>query len=144
MILDSVSFSLDAGDRLGIVGVNGAGKSTLLGMITSRLTPTEGSVYIAKNYRVGVLEQNSLSDSALFADGGEETVLDRMYDAFGELRSIEARLAVLQEKLDTASGAELESAAFPRACTRSRSPVCRAESARDCFSRSFSHRSRSF
>lgn len=111
VILDSVSFSLDAGDRLGIVGVNGAGKSTLLGMITSRLTPTEGSVYIAKNYRVGVLEQNSLSDSALFADGGEETVLDRMYDAFGELRSIEARLAVLQEKLDTASGAELESAA---------------------------------
>ena len=111
MILDSVSFSLDAGDRLGIVGVNGAGKSTLLGMITSRLTPTEGSVYIAKNYRVGVLEQNSLSDSALFADGGEETVLDRMYDAFGELRSIEARLAALQEKLDTASGAELESAA---------------------------------
>lgn len=94
VILDSVSFSLDAGDRLGIVGVNGAGKSTLLGMITSRLTPTEGSVYIAKNYRVGVLEQNSLSDSALFADGGEETVLDRMYDAFGELRSIEARLAV--------------------------------------------------
>lgn len=57
-------------------------------MITSRLTPTEGSVYIAKNYRVGVLEQNSLSDSALFADGGEETVLDRMYNAFGELRSI--------------------------------------------------------
>ena len=162
VILDSVSFSLDAGDRLGIVGVNGAGKSTLLGMITSRLTPTEGSVYIAKNYRVGVLEQNSLSDSALFADGGEETVLDRMYDAFGELRSIEARLAVLQEKLDTASGAELESAASEFSSLNARfteggglyyKSKCksilihlgfRAESARDCFSRSFSHRSRSF
>ena len=53
VILDSVSFSLDAGDRLGIVGVNGAGKSTLLGMITSRLTPTEGSVYICLLYTSG-------------------------------------------------------------------------------------------
>ena len=43
-ILEEVSFSLDAGDRLGIVGDNGAGKSTLLGLITGKLEPTAGDV----------------------------------------------------------------------------------------------------
>lgn len=54
VILENVSFSLSAGDRLGIVGVNGAGKSTLLGMITGRLEPTEGEVFIAKSRKVGL------------------------------------------------------------------------------------------
>ena len=44
VILDSVSFSLDAGDRLGIVGVNGAGKSTLINIITGIIGRDSGSI----------------------------------------------------------------------------------------------------
>ena len=42
--LKHVSFSLDKGDRLGILGLNGAGKSTLLKVISGVYKPTEGHV----------------------------------------------------------------------------------------------------
>jgi ABC-2 type transport system ATP-binding protein len=43
--VDGVSFQVDKGDMLGIVGVNGSGKSTLLKAVTGILEPQEGSVY---------------------------------------------------------------------------------------------------
>ena len=48
VILQKINFSINEGDRLGIVGVNGAGKSTLLRIIAGVTEPTGGNVYIAK------------------------------------------------------------------------------------------------
>lgn len=106
VILENVSFSLSAGDRLGIVGVNGAGKSTLLGMITGRLEPTEGEVFIAKSMKVGFLEQNALTDGELSErlGGGSISVLEAMYLAFSELIDDENRLSVLEKELECAEG----------------------------------------
>lgn len=44
--LDGISFSMQAGDRLGIMGENGSGKSTLLKILTGVLTPTAGTVEV--------------------------------------------------------------------------------------------------
>ena len=51
-ILTDVTFSLEDGDKLAVVGVNGSGKSTLLRLICGEYTPDEGSVYFAKNKNI--------------------------------------------------------------------------------------------
>ena len=105
-ILEDVSFSLDAGDRLGVVGDNGAGKSTLLGMITGRLEPTSGEVYLAKQTTLGCLEQNAEADET--DDGSDVTVIEKMYEAHSELLRDEARLSELEDALSSASGEALD------------------------------------
>ncbi len=57
VILDKVTFNLNEGEKLGIVGVNGAGKTTLLKMLCGDKQADEGKVYISKNLRIGVLDQ---------------------------------------------------------------------------------------
>ena len=97
-ILEGITFALDEGDRLGIVGVNGCGKSTLFRMILGEEEPDEGSVYLSKNKTVGILRQN---DAFLAFEGedGEASALEVMYHSFPELLSAEARLAELSELL---------------------------------------------
>ena len=94
VILDRVSFSLNEGDKLGIVGVNGAGKSTLFKIIAGEYQPTSGSVYISKDKTIGMLEQNTGLE-------GDSTILDAMLDSFGRLIEDERRLEELQSKLDS-------------------------------------------
>ena len=63
VILSGISFSLNEGDKLGIVGVNGAGKTTLINIITGETEPDSGKVYLQKNFKVGYLKQNIEYDS---------------------------------------------------------------------------------
>ena len=105
-ILENISFAVEDGDRVGIVGVNGSGKSTLLGMITGRIEPSDGAVYIAKDKRVGMMEQD---DAFNIISGGifDDTVISQMYAACPELCRDEARLAELERLLPKAEGEEL-------------------------------------
>ena len=49
VILEGVSFHINAGDRVGIVGRNGAGKTTLLNMLTGELAFDDGNFFISKD-----------------------------------------------------------------------------------------------
>ena len=93
VILQKINFSINEGDRLGIVGVNGAGKSTLLRIIAGVTEPTGGNVYIAKGKSVGMLEQNAMLES-------DKTLSDEMASAFPECVRLEHRLAELQEEIE--------------------------------------------
>lgn len=93
IILSDISFSLNEGEKLGIVGVNGAGKSTLLKIITGQTVPDSGNVFIQKNVRFGLLEQNAEYNS-------ENTVLDEMLGAFSHLIKTEKELNELRELAD--------------------------------------------
>ncbi len=100
-ILERVSFSLEEGDKLGIIGVNGCGKSTLFRLITGEQEPTEGSVYLSRGKTLGVLTQ----DGAFDCGDGERSVLERMYQAFPHLLRAEKRLAELEPMLNSGDAA---------------------------------------
>ncbi len=56
-VLRDVSFNLNPGDRVGLIGPNGCGKTTLLRLIAGRETPDKGSVFVDLASRSGYLEQ---------------------------------------------------------------------------------------
>lgn len=56
-ILNQVTWRLNPGQRVGIIGVNGAGKSTLLGIMSGKLSPTAGKVRRGKTVQLATLEQ---------------------------------------------------------------------------------------
>ncbi len=58
VILDHISFHVNEGDRVGIVGANGAGKTTLLDIIGGRKEPDEGRYFLSSDVTVGYLHQN--------------------------------------------------------------------------------------
>ena len=105
-ILENISFSINEGDRLGIIGVNGAGKTSLFRIITGQYTPDTGELHISKDKTIGILEQNASFEN----DDGEETVLEHMFLAYPHLLNMERRMNELFEKLSKA--ADTESAAY--------------------------------
>ena len=99
VILKDVSFSVNDGDRVGIIGVNGAGKTSLFRLITGQYTPDSGAVYIQKGHTVGMLEQNP----DLTALPGDYTCLEYMYTAFQSLIKLEEEIAETERLLEAAA-----------------------------------------
>ena len=88
VILKDISFAVNDGDRVGIIGVNGAGKTSLFRIIAGVSEPDSGAVYTQKGHTVGLLEQNP----DLTALPGEVTCLEYMYTAFPELLELESAI----------------------------------------------------
>lgn len=89
VILDKITFGLNGGDRLGVVGVNGAGKSLLFKIICGEVRPESGSVNFSKDMKVAYLEQNASFES-------KNAIYDEMLLAFPNLVEDEKRLEELQ------------------------------------------------
>ena len=91
-VLKSVSFTLQEGERMGMVGVNGSGKSTLMKIIAGQETADAGSVSMQKGLRIGYLaQQGELT--------GEETVLETLESVFEPQRRMEAEMRALEEEM---------------------------------------------
>ncbi len=97
-ILKGISFSVNDGDRVGIIGVNGAGKTSLFRIITGKYTPDEGAVYIQKGHSIGFLEQNP----DLSALPKSTSCIEYMFTAFERLLSLEAKIAELEGRITEA------------------------------------------
>ncbi len=84
-LLDGVSFSIEAGERIGLVGRNGTGKTTLIKILAGRLKPDSGSVSLAKGARMGYLSQDPELDPA-------KTLQEEAAEGFAELGRLHAEL----------------------------------------------------
>lgn len=94
VLLDGVTFSVEKGDRVGVVGVNGAGKTTLMKIITGEMQKDSGEVYIAGGESIGYLDQHATVDS-------DKTVLEEMLSNFSHLAEMKKRLDYLESDMTT-------------------------------------------
>ncbi len=62
VILDGASVGIEAGEKVGIIGINGTGKSTLLSIIAGSMEADEGQVIRQNGLRIAYLSQNPLFD----------------------------------------------------------------------------------
>ena len=56
-VLRGVTFSLQKGEKMGLVGVNGCGKTTLMRLIAGEMQADSGSIHMSKDLRIGYLAQ---------------------------------------------------------------------------------------
>ena len=102
IILKDISFAINDGDRLGVIGVNGAGKTSLFKIITGEYAPDSGAVYIQKGHTVGVLAQNADLSSL----PGEMTCIEYMYTAYSSLLALEKEITKTEQALASATSTE--------------------------------------
>ena len=84
--LATISFRLNKGERLGIIGGNGCGKSTLLKTIMGKVPPLGGKVVFGTSLDIGYFDQQTVT-----ANVCDQTVLDNYTHEFPNLTLTEAR-----------------------------------------------------
>ena len=100
-ILNNISFQIDQGEKLAIVGNNGAGKSTLLKIITGELDADAGNVVLAKDTTVGYLAQYQ-------NDAASGTIYDIVYSAREDIINIKNQLQDMEEQMKHLTGDDLD------------------------------------
>ena len=98
-ILKNVTFSVEEGDRVGVVGVNGSGKSTLFRLLCEELTPDGGAVTRARDKTVNMLHQD---DTFRVEPGCPDTVLEQMWATRSDLLAMERKMDELEASLSAA------------------------------------------
>jgi len=94
-VLRGLTFSLQRGEKMGLVGVNGCGKTTLLRLISGEEEPDGGAVHCNKDLRLGYLAQ--IGDIAL-----TDTVWGAILRVFEPVIALEARLRKLERDMEEA------------------------------------------
>ena len=85
VILQEVTFELQKGERVGLVGVNGSGKTTLFKVLTGEYSPDTGSVTFGKDTVLGYMEQHVCRDF-------HKTAFDEVMTVFAPLLRLEREL----------------------------------------------------
>ena len=100
-LFSGITFKLNKGDRIGLIGKNGAGKSTLLKVLSKDIESSGGTMAFDKDIRMGFLRQD-----IDFVEG--RTILEEAYQAFEEIKEIELKLDEINEQLATRTDYESE------------------------------------
>ena len=100
-ILDGLSFQVDSGERVGLLGRNGAGKTTVFRMLTGELEPDEGEVQIAAGRRVGLISQIPVYPEGYTVEDVLQTAFARMFRMKDEMDALALRMEQGDSDADT-------------------------------------------
>ena len=91
-ILENICFTVNEGDKIGIIGINGTGKTTLMKIISGEYGYDDGDIYTSKDCEIGYLQQNTnfLSNN---------TILEEVLEVFKPLIDMENYLRELEHKI---------------------------------------------
>lgn len=98
-VLDGVTFTVETGERVGLLGRNGAGKSTLFRILTGELEPDEGEVSIARGRRLGLISQIPVYPAGY-------TVEDVLLTAFARHQKLAEEMEALAAAMAAGDGSE--------------------------------------
>jgi len=84
-VLQGITWQIDPGEKIGLVGHNGCGKSTLFGVLTGKHLPDQGQIHHQRHIQIGFLEQEPKFDP-------EQTVFDAALEAFADLLDLQHQL----------------------------------------------------
>ena len=121
-LLKDATFSLDEGDKVGLIGTNGSGKSTLLKIIAGLESIDSGERWLNSGSKIVYLPQQPDLDEnrtvleQVFADSGEQMALVREYEEIsdklahgqGDSDKLMARLSSLSQRMEAVGAWELE------------------------------------
>ncbi len=101
-LFQDISFVINEGDRIALMGKNGAGKSTLLKILSGTREPTRGSISYPKELVVAYLPQHLLTEDT-------RTVFEETATAFSAITEMESKIAELNEQLTIRTDYESDS-----------------------------------
>ncbi len=100
LLFEGMSFEIQKGDRIGLIGVNGCGKTTLFKLLTGEYSPAGGTIVIHKNTTVGYMEQHVCRNLDRSAYDEVMTVFDELTEMEKELEGLNALIGSVSNGLD--------------------------------------------
>jgi len=92
VILNGISFHINQGDRVGVIGANGAGKTTLLNILSGDMPRDEGDVFISSDTTIGYLKQSDEFSS-------DKTLYEEVSSIFAHMEVLEKEMGELSVEI---------------------------------------------
>jgi len=92
LIFEKLSWQINNGEKIGLIGVNGSGKTTLLKMICNEIHPETGNIIFQKNIRFGYLSQHIKINSNL-------TIYQEILDSLIDINELKAQMEEIEHKM---------------------------------------------
>jgi len=93
-LFKDISFQINPGERIGLVGRNGAGKSTLLSLIAGKMSVDSGKISLPNDFKIGFLTQD-------IPPSGDNTVWEEAASSFKEIQALESKMEEQTKQLET-------------------------------------------
>lgn len=99
-LFENLSFDINQGEKVALIGKNGTGKSTLFKMIINEISPDEGEVFLHGQTKIGYLSQTIIEDE-------NHTLYEEVVSVFKEVKSIENKMIEITRLMQTDHSEEL-------------------------------------